>query len=80
MGKIGVRVSASSVRKILRRNGVGPAPVRGTAGEGCKHRILMVSLRVFGVGERLRVLESVVVGWWVGSRVRGRIPVDSGLA
>jgi putative transposase len=26
--KIGVRVSASSVRSILRRNGLGPAPVR----------------------------------------------------
>jgi putative transposase len=27
-----VRVSASSVRSILRRNGVGPAPVRSTKG------------------------------------------------
>ena len=30
--KIGVRVSASSVRSILRRNGLGPAPTRGTNG------------------------------------------------
>jgi len=30
--KVGVRVSASSVRSILRRNGLGPAPVRSTKG------------------------------------------------
>jgi hypothetical protein len=30
--KVGVRVSASSVRSILRRQGLGPAPVRSTNG------------------------------------------------
>jgi putative transposase len=30
--KVGVRVSASSVRSILRRNGLGPAPTRSANG------------------------------------------------